>query len=273
MAILTTFSRVLFVVGLLCVPEVAAAQGQAWEKTVTPFAPGSFPDVRPARVHYNFGWAGFSAATADIRLEKLGNRFQILASGKTVGLARGLWSYELQHKSFSAAPTLRPIQVKEVERTRSKQVTTELTFSPEGVTSAREERKGEKVSLKTRRFEFPNVLSLTSALLFLRGQPLPDGAVERVVVYPATSAYLCTMTVVGRERLTVPAGTYEAIKLDGQLSKIGKDRELLPYKKFSKATVWLSNDADRLLLRIEAQIFLGKVFTELQSVQFDKSKP
>jgi hypothetical protein len=75
--------------------------------------------------------------------------------------------------------------------------------------------------------------------------------------------------VTGHEKLTVPAGKYDAIKLDVQLSKIGPDRALLPYNKFRKATAWISNDADRILLRVEAQIFIGKVFTELQSVQFD----
>jgi hypothetical protein len=188
-------------------------------------------------------------------------------------LTRSLWAYDLQHKALSDAKTLRPIQVSEVETVRAKQVKTELAFTPQGVTSSREERKGDAVSAKTRRLEFPNVLSLSSALLFLRSRPLSDGAVERVVVYPATSAYLCTLTVVGRERITVPAGTFEAIKLDGQLSKVGDHRELLPHKKFRKATIWLSNDADRLLLRIEAQIFIGKVYTELQSVQFDKPRP
>jgi hypothetical protein len=33
--------------------------------------------------------------------------------------------------------------------------------------------------------------------------------------------------------------------------------------------VWLSDDADRILLRAEAEVFVGTVFAELQSVQFD----
>jgi len=34
----------------------------------------------------------------------------------------------------------------------------------------------------------------------------------------------------------------------------------------------VSDDADRLLLRAEAQIFIGTVFAELQSVRFDNAK-
>ena len=107
-----------------------------------------------------------------------------------------------------------------------------------------------------------------SALLYLRSQPLREGEVYRVVVYPATSAYLATLTVVAREPITIAAGTYPAIKLDVQLNKIGRKYELEPHKKFRHASVWISDDADRLLLRIEASIFIGKVFAELQSVRF-----
>ena len=179
----------------------------------------------------------------------------------------------MQHTAVSDAETLRPIEVREVENIRSETVTTNLTFGPEGVVSDREEREGDSVKSKTRRFTFPHTLSLNSALLFVRTQPLPEGAVHRVVVYPATSAYLCTITTKGREQISVPTGTYNAIKIDVQLEKIGKKRKLQPHKKFRRATVWLSDDPDRLVLRIETQVFVGTVFAELQSVQFEDAKP
>jgi hypothetical protein len=81
-----------------------------------------------------------------------------------------------------------------------------------------------------------------------------------------------TLTVVGRAPLKIAAGDYAAIKLDVQISKIGKKGLLEPHKKFSRATVWVSDDTDRLLLRIEASVFIGTVFAELQSVSFVESK-
>ena len=92
------------------------------------------------------------------------------------------------------------------------------------------------------------------------------------MVYPATSAYLATITVSAREPITIAAGTYPAIKLDLQLNKIGKKRELGPHKKFRGASVWVSDDSDRLLLRAQASIFVGKVFAELQSVRFPDAR-
>lgn len=261
----------LFFVALFGVAASLPAAA-AWEASVSPLVRGSFPELRPVRTTYRFGWNGISAGTGDIRLAKSPAGFQFHATGGTIGFARTLWKYDVKHSALSDAQTLRPIQVREIENVRSKKLTTDLTFGPEGVVSDREERQGDSVKSKTRRFDFPNALSLNSALLFLRTQSLPDGATHRLVVYPATSAYLSTVTVRGRERLTVPTGTYNAIKLDVQLSKIDKKRELQPHKKFRGATVWLSDDSDRLVLRIETQLFIGTVFAELESVNFENAK-
>lgn len=255
---------------LALLAATAPVQAASWESTVSPFAPGSFPELRPLRAKYNFGWNGLTAANGDIRLAKTAaGRFELEAAGGTVGLARGLWKFDVKHTAVSDTQSLRPIEVTEVETLRKKEVTTKVAFTPERVTSAREERRGSVVNSKKRSFDFPNVFSLDSALLYLRTQRLTEGAVQRIVIYPGTTAYLGTITVIGRDRVTVPAGTYDALKVDLQLSKIGKHRELQPHKKFRRATIWLSDDPDRLILRIEAEVFVGIVFAELQSVQFE----
>src|SRR5262249_16074958 len=118
-------------------------------------------------------------------------------------------------------------------------------------------------------FDFPELYDMHSATLYLRSQSLKNGSVYRIVVYPATTTYFATLTVTGRERISVHAGTYEAIKLDVHLDKVGKNRELEPHKRFRRGTIWVSDDLDRILLRIQAQIFVGTVFGELQSIAFD----
>jgi hypothetical protein len=245
-----------------------------WEATLSPFTPGSFPEPRPLRAHYSFGWNGITAATADVRFTKVpGDRLELVASGGTTGFARSLWTYDVKHTAVSDAHTLRPIEVTEEETLRKEEVTTHVTFTPERAMSVREARRGSKFESKAHHFDAPNILSVNSALLFLRTQPLTDGSVHRVVIVPATSAYLGTITVLGRERITVPTGTYDAIKVDLQLNKIDKNRQLKSHKKFRRAIIWLSDDPDRLILRAETQVFIGTVFAELQSVQFDNGKP
>ena len=223
------------------------------------------------RAKYSFGWSGFPGANAEVRVTKpAGNHFQFDGSIHTTGFVRGLWKFDATQSAISNASSLQPIEMKQVENVRNKKTVTVLSFDSTGVSSKETETPGP--APKVRRFDFPHLFDLYSALLYLRSQPLQDRSVQRIVVYPATSAYLATITVLGRERLTGPSGTYNTIKLDLQLNKIGKTRELEPHRKFRRGTVWISDDADRLLLKVQAQIFVGTVLAELQSVEFDEPK-
>ena len=247
--------------------------GQAapsWESTLTKDPPGNFPELRAVRTTYHFGWSGFTAGTGDIHFTKTADkRFQLEATGRTIGLVRALWRLDASYRGLASAETLRPIESKQTEIYRKKKLVTDLSFTDSGVMRARTEGTGAKA---TKPFNFPNLFDLHSALLYLRSQPLSDHGVYRIVVYPATSAYLTTVTVLGREHVAVRAGAYNAIKIDLQLQRLGKKLELEPHRKFRRATIWISDDANRIPLRIEAQIFVGTVFAELQAVHFDQEK-
>jgi hypothetical protein len=247
----------------------SSSLAENWEQTLSKDPAGNFPELRPLRASYRFGWSGFTAATGDVHFTKPSeNKFQLEGTGRTIGLVRALWKLDVNYQAAASADTLRPIETQQIENYRSKKIATHLTFTNNGVTRARTEGKG-AAEAKTRQFNFPNLFDLFSAMLYLRSQPLKDHNVYRVVAYPATNAYLATITVIGREKISVHAGSYSAIKLDLQLKRIGKHRELEPHRKFRRATIWVSDDAERLLLRIEAQVFVGAVFAELQSVRFD----
>ena len=243
-----------------------------WQATLSKDPAGNFPELRPLRASYRFGWSGLTAATGDVHFAKPSeNKFQLDGTGRTIGFVRALWKLDVNYQAVASAETLRPIETQQTESYRSKKIVTHLTFTNNGVTRARTEGKG-GAAPRTRQFNFPNLFDLFSAMLYLRSQPLKDRSVYRVVAYPATNAYLATVTVIGREKILVHAGSYNAIKLDLQLKRIGKHLELQPHRKFRRATIWVSDDAERLLLRIEAQVFVGTVFAELQSVRFDNPK-
>ena len=258
----------IFVFFTVCSTSLA----ENWETSLSKDPAGNFPELRPLHAFYRFGWSGFTAATGDVHFTKPSeNKLQLNGTGRTIGFVRALWKLEVNYQAVASAGTLRPIETQQTENYRSKKIVTHLTFTNNGVTRARTEGKGAGEA-KTRQFNFPNLFDLFSAMLYLRSQPLKERAVYRVVAYPATNAYLATITVAGREKVSVRAGSYNAIKLDLQLKRIGKKRQLEPHRKFRRATIWVSDDAERLLLRIEAQIFVGTVFADLQSVSFDNPK-
>ena len=254
---------------VFCASSLAAN----WQASVTKDPAGNFPELRPLHASYRFGWSGLTAAAGEVHFTKPSrDKFQFDGTGRTIGLVRVLWKLDVNHRANASAETLHPTESQQSESYRWKKIVTHLAFTSSGVTRTRTESQGNTAETKTQQFSFPDLFDLHSAALYLRSQALRDHSVYRIVVYPATNAYLATITVVGREKISVHAGAYNAIKLDLQLKRVGKHLELEPHRKFHRATIWVSDDADRLLLRIEAQIFVGTVWAELQSVHFDNPR-
>lgn len=239
-----------------------------WAATLTHDARGNFPDLRPGHATYVYGWSGITAATSEVSFRHGEQQTLVLeAKGRTLGLARILWRFDLSYLSVVNAQTLRPLEAHQVETARGKRIETNLKFSNEGVDSRRLE--GNPASPTVKDFALENLYDLQSVFLYLRSQPLRDHSVYRMAVYPANSAYVATVTVLGREHLRVRSENYNAIKMDLNLQRVNKKNELEPHRKFKRATIWLSDDNDRVILRIESQIFVGTVTAELQSIRFD----
>jgi hypothetical protein len=253
----------------LCSSSLAAD----WQSTLTREPPGNFPELRPLRASYRFGWAGFTAATGEVHFTAPSEeKFQLDGTGQTIGFVRALWKLDADFHAVANSKSLRTIVSQQTEKYRKKKLVSRLTFTSKSVIRARTETRDGSTATKTRQFDFTDLFDLPSAMLYLRSQPLTDGSVHRVVVYATTNAYLATVTVVGRDEISVRAGTYKAIKVDLGLDRVGKHLELEPHRKFRHGTIWVSDDRDRILLRIEAQIFVGTVFAELQSVRFDGAR-
>jgi hypothetical protein len=146
---------------------------------------------------------------------------------------------------------------------------TELQFTNVGVTRVRQKIPNDPFPSK-KTLKFPHMFDLHTALLFVRSQRLENGRSFSFVVYSITSPSLETVTVTGREKISVKAGRYNAIRLDLKQWDITKTFEIESDRNFKRATAWLSDDADRLPLKIEAEIFVGSVWAELERVKMSK---
>lgn len=229
--------------------------------------PGPFPPLRPVKLEYQCGWSGLTAGHVEAQFSRPEpETCELEAKAATTGLARALWRLDATHEARGNLVTLQPLAVRQKEVYRAQTVRTELDFDASGVERLRESTT-DKNPARRKRYDFPNLYDLQTALLLVRSQKLNTGDVYRMVVYPATAPYLATVTVQGRERVKVKAGSYPAIKMDLRLEKVTGDMKLEPHGKFKRATGWLSDDADRLPLRLNAQIFVGSVWVELEKVE------
>ena len=246
------------------------ASAADWQKTLPPHQPGSFAPMRPMEAQYTFGWSALTAAQANFQLTRTsGDLYRMSVQTKTTGAVRPLWRMDADSVSTTRATSFLPVLLVQKEAYRKETRNTRLEFTPEAVSRTREVIEGGKRDKKTKVFKFPNLLDLHSALHYIRSQPLRAGDTQKLVVYPSTSPYLAQVKVLGREKLKVAGKTYAAIKSDVKLWRIDDDDlELKPHTKFKRATVWISDDTDRLLLRIEAEIMVGSVWAELEKVRF-----
>jgi hypothetical protein len=249
----------------------AAARAADWQATLTPLQPGPFPPLRPLHATYRFGWSAMHAATADFDFSQTKDGpLKLEVKARSEGVVRKLWKMDAAHTALCDAATLLPISMRQKETYRDETLTTSLDFDAGGVSRLRESDPPGKSPPKTKRFKYAGLFDLHSALLFVRSQPLSNGDVVRIVVYPAVDPYLAEIEVLGRERIEVAKKKYDAVKLGLKLREITKKLELKPHAKFKKGTAWLSDDRDRLLLKIQAEVFVGKVWTELESVKFSE---
>jgi len=231
--------------------------------------PGNFTAPPPMHLAYRFGWSGLQAAKADIHLfSPTRNTFEIDAAGGTSGFPRALFTFDVYQQATENKTTLRPIHFSQEEKYRSETVKTDVNFGSDQVTGLREKIPGDQ-SPKQNIFKFSPVFDMATALLWVRSQSLADGETESIVVWASNAPYLAKVTVVGRDTIKVDAQKRNAIKLDLKLFRIDKKMQLKEHKLFKGGRGWLSDDDKRIPLRIEADIFIGYVFAELESVQLE----
>jgi hypothetical protein len=260
------FAIVLLATGL----RADADESPDWIGSLTSDkGPGNFTAPPSMRLTYRFGWSGIQAATADIHFfSPTRNTFEVEASGGTSGFPRTLFRLDIYHQATGNIVTLRPIHFFQEEKYRKETVKTNVDFEPDQVTGLREKFPSDHPS-KPNVFKFGPVFDMTTALLWVRSQPLADGDTESIVVWASNAPYLATVKVIGRDTIKIDGQKQNAIKLDLALKKIDKKMQLKDHKLFRGGRGWLSDDDKRIPLRIEADIFIGYVFAELESVQLE----
>lgn len=243
--------------------------------------PATLTDPRPFKAVYRLTWGSLTAARAEANctLPDDGATIRTTLKTATVGVTRSLWQMDAEHVALADRATQRPILIEEVDKREQKDITSRVDFTPDGATrSVRTTYKDASPTPapskgKPKTFLYPNMLDMHSALLHLRGVPLANGQSHVVLIMTVTNPYLVTLKALGRETLEIKAGKRAAIRCSLALGKISKNGELLPQKKFKSATVWISDDAERTLLRAEVKIFVGTVTMELESIQFQAAPP
>ena len=246
----------------------------AWHGRVNTGAPGAFAPVRSFTAAYSVTWGGLQAAHVDAQCVSSAAAHEIRSTFKTstTGAARVLYKLDAEQFSVVDRATLQPVYIEQSELNSRKHISARVDFTRND--AVRVERDLQKdphdpsAIGKPHRLHYPGLYDLQSTFLYLRSLPLATGDEKTIPVMTAGSPYLATVKVVGRNRVKTKAGEFAAIECSLQLEKIKKDGTLEPRKGFKSAHAWISDDANRMLVKAETEIFVGSVDLELEQVTY-----
>lgn len=242
-----------------------------WRDSLTPDTLGSFPPVRPFDAEFRIGWTDIEAAHAHARITGDGQGItRFTGTCATSGLARILWQLDGTLDSTSALDGFQTIYSVQNEAYANYSVLTQIVSRPDGIWSLRENFPPRGNPARWKRIKISPLRDLFSGVFFIRSQNLVPGAFVSTIIFPGDCPFLVEIRDVGTCKINVAGATRDAIKLDIHIQRINLKlgAQVERYWKFQSGTIWLSNDADRIPLRVEINIFVGYVFAELESVVF-----
>jgi hypothetical protein len=107
----------------------------------------------------------------------------------------------------------------------------------------------------------PEPLDDASFIYFVRTVPLEIGRTYSFDRYFKPDANPVRIKVLRRETVKVPAGTYQAIVVQPMIKSKGI------FSENSKAEIWFSEDANRIMVQLKADLPVGSLNLYLRSAQ------
>ncbi len=261
----TLLSHLLFSLSLLATPLLA----ENWKSSIPPFDPGNQPPLAPTQLSYAVSWNGtLRAGSLHFQFGKKDKRYPSMyisqVQGGSTGAAALLFPYKCSLSSYTQKGNYKPAISIAYENDRKKSTTTTNRYKSSGVQHAesKTELRTNKKKQQSHQFPYANTHGAISAMLNIRGKAFQQGDVYNLCIHPFSSPYYANITVLGRE---VHRGR-PAIKLDVRLRKIDlKTNQLKTYKKLRKATLWITDDDQRIPLELRTKVFIGDVRVVLSS--------
>jgi len=260
----TIHNLILAMVVLSVLSPAMATAAPEWRKQLNSPRAGGHPGIQPMTLDYTLSWKGaVNAGTLRMEIDPRDankpGRIVIRSSAESTGAASKLFPYTHSFWAETNRRSLKPVFFQGTETDRRETATTRVRYFPDRVESHERavSRRDGKVKTNDVTFRHRDVHNIFSAMLHIRSLDLGAGKRHTVICQPFDNPYLVTVQSHGAEQ---HAGR-SAIRCTVSMRKINRDTlELQEYKKLRRpATLWLTNDADRVILELRAAVFIGDV--------------
>jgi hypothetical protein len=248
----------------LLLSAACACSAPVWNAELSPAIRGSHPPIAPSTLEFRLSWKGIVKA-GSLRIEfapKNANKpgsFIIKSSASSQGAAAMLFPYKHSYWSEINPATLGSRHFHSTEEDSKETVVTSNRYGSSKVEVKELSTTTETGAVSTQSFAFPYGITrdIFSAFLYIRSQKLAPGEEHTLLLMPFKTPYLLKVTVVAMEKHL----GRDSLQLSFALQKIDRTSlKLRTYKKLKKpATVWLSDDADRIPIELRASVYIGDV--------------
>lgn len=214
------------------------------------------------RYTYSVGWEGIDAASATVDVDSIDGQLHVTASARTFS------GIDLFYKlRYTADAILDPMQFSPVSlhidhQENSKKRLIDIRYNSDGsVKAVRAQQNGslDKVLAFTPQ---NSMLEPISAAFMARGVDWHVGATRSFDVFNGKSRYLITLTATDRKTIEHSGRERDVFVISPKVRTLTTTKA---NEKLREASIYLSADEARDVLRIESSVFIGSVTTELVS--------
>lgn len=231
-----------------------------------PAAPSSLPFRPGETLTYNVTWSIFPAGQVITSLRQVGegpqDAYEIDAFAHSDGFVSLLFNIDNSYHAVFDPHTLCSRQIEKTINEGRRHKQTHIVFDSVTHMAILRERDMAKPDhpLKHTENAIPAcVEDIVTAFYDLRRQPMHVGDKIRIPVNDGSKTHEVIVDVQALEQIQTPLGKRYAFRLEPRaLGDL--------YKKKGRMLIWISDDAERLPLRIKAMMLIGTITGTLQSV-------
>lgn len=225
----------------------------------SPFAPGE-------KLTYAITWSVFPAGevTSWVSAKKSGpdDAYQIDATARSSGVVSLLYNIDNAYRATANPSTLCSLQIEKTINEGRRHKQTHIVFDGATHEAVLDEHDMGKAGHPLKHAENPIpgcVEDIVTAFYYLRRQPMQVGDKIRIPVNDGSETHTVIVDVQAREQIKTPLGLRYAFRLEPRaLGDL--------YKKKGRMLIWISDDRERLPLRIKAMMLVGTITGTLESV-------
>ncbi len=244
-------------------PELVKITTPQYKPEASTFSP------RLGVYEYSVGWEGINAASCSVTIDRHDDTYVVDAAARTYSGVDLLYKlrYEAVGRISAHDFTSMSLSIDHQENSRHKNI--EIDFKPHNQASPRRaihavRSKGvvdpdkKILSFVTDNF----TLDPIAAVFLARSLDWQVGDTRHFDVFNGKSRYFISLTAHERTTIRYKGESRPVIVITPQVRNLTTTK---PRSKLRQAFIYVSDDAQREVLRIESSVFIGRVITELDS--------